>query len=99
MTHAGVFDPPEPLVRLKPESERQRRYVNCLICGGYTADYAMDDPRTKAGSLVCRNCASHWGRSLGLSAGKPTRGDRRVYQRLSAVVEAIIWETKNGKFR
>ena len=87
---------PEFVVVRKPWQRPET--FDCVICL-QTREFQWREQRlTRASRMVCDACALKWGNHLG-GRYRATRGDRRQFQRLSALTNALVWEIHNGKNR
>lgn len=97
----------EVTVTRRPESERPRLTETgfCILCGMPIVRYMParwnDREDTLPGSKHMHNaCARHWagwGGSLSSAAGPSTRGDKLVFERVSASISRLKWEIINGR--
>lgn len=80
------------LVTRRPFNPRPSFF--CAVCEHLVEDRQFSFSEHKP--PVCDSCVRTWGDAPKYSG--LTRGDRKVIQRLSAVMNRITWETFNGKF-
>lgn len=85
------------LVLLRREPPPDPPTFRCVGCGHIIQPAAFRwSPHRDEKPPLCGSCARHWGKGFGYNAICSTNGDRRVMQRLSALVALITWEAKNG---
>lgn len=87
---ADQFDP--PVIRRSPESPPP---FDCVGCKREIRPGPWDRPEESTPPF-CRSCLLQWSSVTRLGIASATRGDMRRLVRLSAGINMLQWEVRNG---
>lgn len=90
---------PEVVVIRKPQPAREPDF-RCVCCDQWKSPNLWWGRAHNERVPICLYCETRWGTPLGTKIrASVTRGDRRGFLRLSAMVARLEWEVRNGAER